>query len=155
MGTIDSATMMNKGLEVIEAKWFFGVDLSQIEVLVHAESIIHSMVEFIDGSLLAQLGIADMRVPIQYALTYPDRLPNTSPRLDFSQIPKLHFEKPDFLEQRIGFMNIPRILGQVMDAHQVVAEPKLEDILESSRWAKIRTREQISNANQSIFLGEL
>ena len=187
--TIDSATMMNKGLEVIEAKWFFGVDLSQIEVLIHAESIIHSMVEFIDGSLLAQLGIADMRVPIQYALTYPDRLPNPSPRLDFSQIPKLHFEKPDlqrfpclqhaytaaevggtlptvlsqadevaveaFLEQRIGFMNIPRILGQVMDAHQVVAEPKLEDILESSRWAQIRTREQISNANQSIFLGEL
>ncbi|HIA65107.1 TPA: 1-deoxy-D-xylulose-5-phosphate reductoisomerase [Candidatus Poribacteria bacterium] len=94
--TIDSATMMNKGLEVIEAKCFFELELKKIEVVVHAESIIHSMVEFVDGSLLAQLGVPDMRVPIQYALTYPDRLENPADRLDFSQIRQFHFEPPDF-----------------------------------------------------------
>ena len=94
--TIDSATMMNKGLEVIEAKCFFELELKEIEIVVHAESIIHSMVEFIDGSMLAQLGIPDMRVPIQYALTYPDRLDNPADRLDFSQIHQFHFEPPDF-----------------------------------------------------------
>ena len=77
--TIDSATMMNKGFEVIESKWFFDVELSQIEVVIHPESIIHSMVEFVDGSLLAQLGVADMRLPIQYALTYPCRFPTSVP----------------------------------------------------------------------------
>lgn len=90
--TIDSATMMNKGFEVIESKWFFDVELSQIEVVIHPESIIHSMVEFVDGSLLAQLGVADMRLPIQYALTYPDRFPTSVPRLDLSQVGALHME---------------------------------------------------------------
>ncbi len=94
--TIDSATMMNKGLEVIEAKWLFDMELSQIEVIIHPESIIHSMVEFVDGSLLAQLGVADMRVPIQYALTYPHRLPTPVPRLNLSQIRALHIESVDF-----------------------------------------------------------
>jgi 1-deoxy-D-xylulose-5-phosphate reductoisomerase len=94
--TIDSATMMNKGLEVIESKWFFGMDVSQIDVVVHPESVIHSMVEFIDGSVLAQLGVSDMRTPIQYALTYPNRLPSPAPRLDFSQIRALRFEPVDF-----------------------------------------------------------
>ena len=93
--TIDSATMMNKGFEVIESKWFFDVQLSQIEVVIHPESIIHSMVEFIDGSLLAQLGVSDMRLPIQYALTYPCRLPTSVPRLDLSQIGALHMEPVD------------------------------------------------------------
>ena len=93
--TIDSATMMNKGFEVIESKWFFDVDLSQIEVVIHPESIIHSMVEFVDGSLLAQLGVSDMRLPIQYALTYPCRLPTRVPRLDLSQIGALHMEPVD------------------------------------------------------------
>ena len=94
--TIDSATMMNKGLEVIEAKCFFELELKNIEIVVHAESIIHSMVEFVDGSMLAQLGVPDMRVPIQYALTYPDRLENPADRLDFSQIRQFNFEPPDF-----------------------------------------------------------
>ena len=94
--TIDSATMMNKGLEVIEAKCFFELELKNIEIVVHAESIIHSMVEFVDGSMLAQLGVPDMRVPIQYALTYPDRLENPADRLDFSQIRQFNLEPPDF-----------------------------------------------------------
>lgn len=93
--TIDSATMMNKGFEVIESKWFFDVELSQIKVVIHPESIIHSMVEFVDGSLLAQLGVSDMRLPIQYALTYPCRLPTCVPRLDLSQIGALHMEPVD------------------------------------------------------------
>ena len=93
--TIDSATMMNKGFEVIESKWFFDVELSQIEVVIHPESIIHSMVEFVDGSLLAQLGVSDMRLPIQYALTYPCRFPSSVPRLDLSQIGALHMEPVD------------------------------------------------------------
>ena len=93
--TIDSATMMNKGFEVIESKWFFDVTLSQIEVVIHPESIIHSMVEFVDGSLLAQLGVSDMRLPIQYALTYPCRLPTSVPRLDLAEIGALHMEPVD------------------------------------------------------------
>ena len=93
--TIDSATMMNKGFEVIESKWFFDVELSQIEVIIHPESIIHSMVEFVDGSLLAQLGVSDMRLPIQYALTYPCRFPAAVPRLDLSQIGAFHMEPVD------------------------------------------------------------
>ena len=93
--TIDSATMLNKGFEIIESKWFFDVELSQIEVVIHPESIIHSMVEFVDGSLLAQLGVADMRLPIQYALTYPCRFPTSVPRLDLSQIGALHMEPVD------------------------------------------------------------
>lgn len=93
--TIDSATLMNKGLEVIEARWLFGTPASQIEVLVHPQSIIHSMVQFEDGSIKAQLGLPDMRLPIQYALGYPQRLKNTFPRFDFARYPALTFEKPD------------------------------------------------------------
>ncbi len=93
--TIDSATLMNKGLEVIEARWLFGLTPDRIEVLVHPQSIIHSMVQFTDGSVKAQLGLPDMRLPIQYALTYPHRVPNTFPRLDFARYPELTFEKPD------------------------------------------------------------
>lgn len=93
--TIDSATMMNKGLEVIEAKWLFNVPLEKIEVIVHRESIVHSMVEFIDSSIIAQLGTPDMRVPISYALTYPDRLENDIQGVDFLNLGKLHFEGID------------------------------------------------------------
>lgn len=93
--TIDSATLMNKGLEVIEAYWLFKIPLSQIEVVVHPQSIIHSFVEFIDGSIKAQLGIPDMKIPIQYALTYPDRKFLQSERLNFYSLKKLTFEKPD------------------------------------------------------------
>lgn len=93
--TIDSASLMNKGFEMIEAKWLFGVPHNQIEVLVHPQSIIHSMVQFTDGSIKAQLGLPDMKLPIQYAFTYPDRVQTNFPRLDFSLFPQFTFEKPD------------------------------------------------------------
>jgi 1-deoxy-D-xylulose-5-phosphate reductoisomerase len=93
--TIDSASMMNKGLEVIEARWLFGITPEQIDVIVHPQSIIHSLVEFADGSLKAQLGVPDMRLPIQYALTYPERPANAFPRFDFARYPSLTFESVD------------------------------------------------------------
>ena len=93
--TIDSASMMNKGLEIIEAKWLFGLQDDQIEVVVHPESVIHSMVQFEDGSIKAQMGLPDMKLPIQFALTYPQRLKTDFPRFNFRDYPKLTFEKPD------------------------------------------------------------
>ncbi len=93
--TIDSASLMNKGLEVIEAKWLFNVPLDNIEVVVHPQSVVHSLVQFHDGSIKAQLGLPDMKLPIQYALTFPLRLENQFPRLDFANYPQLTFEKPD------------------------------------------------------------
>jgi len=93
--TIDSATLMNKGLEVIEAKWLFGLQTRQIDVIVHPQSIIHSLVQFADGSIKAQLGLPDMKLPIQYALTYPERVPNRLKRFSFTDFPELTFEKPD------------------------------------------------------------
>lgn len=93
--TIDSATLMNKGLEVIEAKWLFSKDLDRIQVLVHPQSIVHSMVEYADGSIMAQLGSPDMRIPIQFALTYPDRCANSFSKLDLLEYSQLTFEKPD------------------------------------------------------------
>lgn len=94
--TIDSATLFNKGLEVIEAHWLFGLPYDKVDVVVHAESMIHSMVEFVDGSIKAQLGTPNMRIPIQYAIGFPQRLPNEYPRLDFTKLRELHFEMPDF-----------------------------------------------------------
>jgi len=93
--TIDSATLMNKGLEVIEAKWLFGLKTEQVEVVVHPQSIIHSLVQFEDGSIKAQLGLPDMRLPIQFAMAYPARLKSDFPRFDFANFPALTFEKPD------------------------------------------------------------
>jgi 1-deoxy-D-xylulose-5-phosphate reductoisomerase len=93
--TIDSATLMNKGLEVIEASWLFGATPAEIGVVVHPQSVVHSMVEFLDGSILAQMGLTDMRIPIQYALTYPDRWNSPLPSLDICQLPKLEFMEPD------------------------------------------------------------
>lgn len=93
--TIDSASLMNKGLEVIEAKWLFGLKADQVEVVIHPQSIIHSMVQFEDGSIKAQLGLPDMRLPIQFAMTYPQRLKSDFPRFDFASYPALTFEKPD------------------------------------------------------------
>lgn len=104
--TVDSATMMNKALEIIEARWLFGLPVESIEVLVHPESIIHSMVEFCDGSVIAQLGTPDMRTPIQYSLTYPNRVPGCATRLDFATIRRLNFEPPDlerFPALRLGY----------------------------------------------------
>jgi 1-deoxy-D-xylulose-5-phosphate reductoisomerase len=95
--TIDSATLMNKGLEIMEARWLFGVPLERIDVIIHPQSIIHSMVEFADGSFKAQMSYPDMRLPIQYALTWPERVPNPElPKLDWDKIKELTFEPPDF-----------------------------------------------------------
>jgi len=93
--TIDSASLMNKGLEAIEAKWLFNLRKDQIEIIVHSQSIIHSIVQFCDGSMKAQMGLPDMKLPIQYAMAYPDRLPTTWPRFDFTKYPALTFEQPD------------------------------------------------------------
>lgn len=106
--TIDSASMMNKGLEAIEARWLFDVDADQIEILVHPQSIIHSMVEFADGSIKAQMGVPDMRLPIQYALTCPERMPSPAPRLDLAACGPLTFERPD--------MSVFRNLGLALGA---------------------------------------
>lgn len=168
--TIDSATLMNKGLEVIEAKWLFDVDIDKIDVIVHPQSIIHSMVEFIDGSIIAQMGIPDMRIPIQYALSHPKRIKNKLNKLDFNTLRDLTFEKPDneafpcldlaykaissggtlpavlnaanetavelFLENKISFLNIPEIISKVMDSHNNILSPTLDDVLESDKWAR-------------------
>ena len=98
--TIDSATMMNKGFEVIEAKWLFDTKPEEIEVVVHPQSIIHSMVQFADGSVKAQLGMPDMKLPISYAFSFPDRLPNKSPRIDWTQCKEFTFEQPDLVRFR-------------------------------------------------------
>lgn len=168
--TIDSATLMNKGLEVMEAKWLFDVDVDQIEVLIHPQSIVHSAVEYEDGAIMAQMGEPDMRVPIQYALTYPKRVKSPFPRVDFMQRGNLTFDQPDmetfqclslayralktggtlpavlnganevavarFLKGDIGFLQIPELIEQTMDAYTVKQEYTLEDLLEADAWAK-------------------
>ena len=104
--TIDSATQMNKALEIVEARWLFDLSADQIEVVIHPESIVHSLVEFCDGSVIAQLSPPDMRLPIQYALTYPDRLESPAQRLDLHHLGQLNFEEPDFERfpaLRLGF----------------------------------------------------
>ena len=131
--TIDSASLMNKGLEVIEAKWLFGLEADRIEVVVHPQSIIHSMVQFEDGSIKAQMGLPDMKLPIQYALTYPERYASDFPRFDFSKYPALTFEQPDtktFRNLALAFNalreggNIPCVLNA---ANEVVVAAFLED----------------------------
>lgn len=179
--TIDSATLMNKGLEVIEAKWLFGVTTEQIQVVVHPQSIIHSMVEYIDGSVMAQLGSPDMRIPIQMALTYPERKTNDFSRLNLLENNNLTFEQPDyeafpslrlafgalkaggtmpavlnganevavslFLNEKISFFEIPRIIEKVMEKHTVNINPSLLDIIEVDRWA----REEIERNLEEIL----
>ena len=107
--TVDSATLMNKGLEIIEAHWLFGLPYEQIDVLVHPESVVHSLVEFIDGAQVAQLGIPDMRMPIQYALTYPERMNLATDRLDLAEVGGLHFERPD--TERFPALRLARDVG--------------------------------------------
>ncbi|MBP8865777.1 MAG: 1-deoxy-D-xylulose-5-phosphate reductoisomerase [Acetobacterium sp.] len=173
--TIDSATLMNKGLEVIEAKWLFDLRDSQIDVVVHPQSIIHSMVEFIDHSTIAQLGLPDMALPIQIAFFYPERIANNRPALDFNQVRELTFEEPDllafpclqlaydaldsggtmacvlnaaneiavarFLNQEIHFLDIPRINRLVMEKHQLISNPGLDEVLAADAWARAIARE--------------
>ena len=108
--TVDSATLMNKGLEVIEARWLYDVDYELIDVVIHPQSIVHSLVEFADGSLKAQLGLPDMRIPIQYALTYPRHLPSPAPRAALAELPALTFERPD--EERFPALALAREAGR-------------------------------------------
>lgn len=131
--TIDSATLMNKGLEVIEAKWLFGLTPAQIDVVVHPQSIIHSMVQFEDGSVKAQMGLPDMRLPIQFALSYPERFTSDFPRFNFSKYPSLTFEKPDtetFRNLALAFEalkqagNMPCVLNA---ANEIAVEAFLKD----------------------------
>jgi len=174
--TIDSATLMNKAFEVIETHWLFNVPWERIEVVVHPQSTIHSMVEFGDGSVKAQMGPPDMRLPIQYALFYPKRLPNTMiPRLDTSISQTLTFDPMEpgrfpcfelavsagkqggtypaalsasdevavqaFLDSKIGFTDIPKVIDRVLTEHNSQPGDKVEDFLEADRWATVRAIE--------------
>jgi 1-deoxy-D-xylulose-5-phosphate reductoisomerase len=175
--TIDSATLMNKGLEVIEAKWLFNLDSDQIDVVVHPQSIIHSMVEFEDGSIKAQMGLPDMRIPIQFALSYPNRLKSAFPRFSFADYPMLNFEKPDmetfrnlalayealkkggnvpcilnaaneiavdaFLNDRIGFLQIPDLIEGCLSKMPFIKSPGLEDYFETDKETRILAKEII------------
>ena len=131
--TIDSASLMNKGLEVIEAKWLFNLKPDQIDVIVHPQSIVHSIVQFTDGSMKAQMGLPDMKLPIQYAFTYPDRIKSNFPRFDFFNYPQLTFEKPDiktFSNLALAYTamekggNMPCVLNA---ANEIVVQAFLED----------------------------
>ena len=175
--TIDSATMMNKGFEVIEAKWLFNLEPDKINVVVHPESIIHSMVEFEDGAVIAQMGCPDMREPIQLALSFPARLPLNNRKLDFPKLGSLSFFEPDtdrfpalslafeairrggnipcalnaaneaavaaFLNDRISFYDISRIVEECMDGTFFVAEPGLDDIFATNKDAFERAQRLI------------
>ena len=163
--TVDSSTLVNKGLEVIEAKWLFDVEPEKIQVVVHPQSIIHSMVEYADGGIMAQLGMPDMKLPIQYALFYPDRRFMDGKKVDFFEVASMTFERPDletfpglkmayeaiaaggsmpavykaanekavslFLSKKIRFLEIYDLIREAMENHKVIAEPSLEDILET------------------------
>ncbi len=168
--TIDSATLMNKGLEVIEAHWLFGVGADRIDVVIHPQSIVHSLVELTDGSMIAQLGITDMRLPIQYACSYPDRWETTLPTLDLTRMGKLEFHEPAhdrfpclalayralrtggslpvvlnaanevaveaFLDAKLGFTAIPRVIEKTMNAHAVERVSTLDTVRRIDRWAR-------------------
>ncbi|MCY7321417.1 MAG: 1-deoxy-D-xylulose-5-phosphate reductoisomerase [Phormidesmis sp. CAN_BIN36] len=178
--TVDSATLMNKGLEVIEAHYLFGVDYDDIEIVIHPQSIIHSLIELQDTSVLAQLGWADMRLPLLYALSYPDRLATNWERLNLVKAGNLTFRDPDhekypcmglayaagraggclpavlnaaneqavalFLDEKIRFLDIPRLIEQTCDRYQAHNQqtPSLEDILAADEWA----RQDLSTASQ-------
>ena len=178
--TIDSSTLVNKGLEVMEAKWLFGVELDQIQVVVHPQSIMHSAVQYADGSIIAQMGAPDMKLPIQYALFYPDRRYMEGKRVDLFELGQLTFEKPDtdtfiglalayraarmggsmptvynaaneravqlFLDHRISYPGITRLIEAAMEGHELIADPTVEEILETEQ----RTYESISD-----FIGRI
>lgn len=181
--TIDSATLMNKGLEVIEAHYLFGAGYDSIKVTIHPKSIIHSFVQFRDGSLMAQLGCPDMQLPIQYAMTYPERLALDVERLDMTRVAKLEFFAPDFekfpclalayragrlggtapailnaanevavarfLEEKLAFMEIPRVIAAVLDEARVEAKPGLEQVLAADAWARQAAAAKIEATEKS------
>ncbi len=166
--TIDSSTLVNKGLEVMEAHWLFDTPYDKIQVVVQPQSIIHSMVEYEDGGIMAQLGTADMKLPIQYALFYPDRRFLPGKRLDFYELSGITFEKPDtdtfrglllgyragetggsmptvynaanemavslFLDGKIGYLKITELIEECMEAHKLIVNPSVEEILQTEQW---------------------
>ncbi len=172
--TIDSATLFNKGLEMIEARWLFDIEMPRVSVVVHPQSIVHSMVEFVDGSMIAQLSTPDMCLPIQYALTYPERAVSDRVQTSLAKLGSLTFEEPDvdrfpalnlarragdiggtlpavfnaaneiavdaFLNGRINFPQISEMVARTMESHQVVPQPKLEQILVADAWARAKAR---------------
>jgi 1-deoxy-D-xylulose-5-phosphate reductoisomerase len=172
--TIDSATLFNKGLEMIEARWLFDIEMDRVKVVVHPQSVIHSMVEFVDGSIIAQLSTPDMCLPIQYALTYPERVGSQRVQTNFAKIASLTFEEPDtkrfpalklarragelggtlpavmnaaneiaveaFCNRKIGFEEITATVARVMDRHEWIAHPSLEQILAADAWARDAAR---------------
>jgi 1-deoxy-D-xylulose-5-phosphate reductoisomerase len=180
--TVDSATLFNKGLEMIEAHWLFGVEMTRVEVVIHPQSIVHSMVEFTDGSTLAQLSYSNMCFPIQYAVTWPDRVPNTLPPLDFSALSRLEFFTPryddfpalnlarrageaggtlpavmnaanevavaGFLDRRVRFPDIWKIVQEVMNRHTPVAHPDLDAILGADQWARGEAQGYVKSTNR-------
>lgn len=175
--SIDSATLMNKGLEVIEAMHLFGVSQDMIEVVIHPQSMIHSMVSYRDGSVIAQLGIPDMKGAIAYSISYPERLPLNQPIPDFAGMGALTFQKPDFekfpcldlafkacdtgktlpavlnaanetavqafLDQRLSFAKIPKVIEKTMSRHSVAEHASLDDILEADKWARTEAKKVI------------
>ncbi|MDF2612621.1 MAG: 1-deoxy-D-xylulose-5-phosphate reductoisomerase [Clostridia bacterium] len=182
--TIDSATLMNKGLEVIEGKHLFNTSYDKIDVVVHRESIIHSMVEYRDGSTMAQLGYADMKVPIAYAIYYPNRQKaNHAEKLDFCKLKSLTFEEPkrslfpcldlgysalktggtmpavlnaaneiaveSFLNKKISFLQIPKLIAKVMEKHTCISEPTLDEILYYDNWAREYSRKKVKESGTS------
>ena len=166
--TIDSSTLVNKGLEVMEAHWLFDTPYDKIQVVVQPQSVIHSMVEYEDGGIMAQLGTADMKLPIQYALFYPDRRFLPGKRLDFYELSGITFEKPDtdtfrglllgyragetggsmptvynaanemavslFLDGKIGYLKITELIEECMEAHNLIVNPSVEEILQTEQW---------------------
>ena len=178
--TIDSSTLFNKGLEMIEARWLFDIEMPRVKVVVHPQSVIHSMVEFVDGSMLAQLSTPDMCLPIQYALTYPARAASDRVQTSLAEIGRLDFEEPDverfpaldlarragdeggtlpavlnaanevaveaFCERQLSYMGITESVAAVMAAHEVVAQPALEELLEADSWARNAAQNVISDA---------
>jgi 1-deoxy-D-xylulose-5-phosphate reductoisomerase len=188
--TIDSATLMNKGLEVIEAHWLFGVGPEQIDVVIHPQSVVHSLVELRDGSVIAQLGVTDMRLPIQYAFSYPDRWDGALPTLDLARCRTLEFFEPDhgrfpclglayraltagksfpivlnaanevgvaaFLEGRLPFTGIPRLIEQALEAHDRAGavEPRdVAEIRQVDRWAHAFGEQAVAGGVESISPG--
>ena len=175
--TIDSATLMNKGFEVIEAHWLYNLPYEKIDVVIHPKSIIHSLVEFKDNSVLAQLGNPDMKIPIQYALSYPKRFNSDSKKLNLTEIKNLSFSEPDFelfpclkyaydagktggtlpavlnaanevlvhafLENKIKFLDIPKLINKMMDSHNVIKNPDLNQILDVDKKVKEDTKKII------------
>jgi 1-deoxy-D-xylulose-5-phosphate reductoisomerase len=180
--SVDSSTMMNKGLEVIEAHWLFNATASQIEVVIHPESVIHSLVEYIDGSVIAQLGNPDMRTPIAYALAYPERIAAGVPFLDLPKLGMLRFEQPDmmrfpclglaydalraggraptalnaanevavssFLSGELGFLQIPLLIGAVLEQLDNRLLANIDDVLEADQEARIQAKQWIAKQNK-------